>query len=519
MLDAALENSKRMIAALRRPEAFEHAVRDVRVVETHISWVLLTGETAYKIKKPVRFGFVDFSTLEKRQFCCLEQLRLDSRLAPDLYLDVVPITGTFAAPRFGGAGEPIEYALRMKEFPANALLSDVAGRSELSPEIVDALADEIACFHQSIGIADAASEHGTPEAVWRPVFECLTPLRTLPELGPRVDRLETWCRGEFSALEDAISDRKAGGFVRECHGDMHLGNMVLLDRDVLIFDGIEFNASLRWIDVMSEVAFVVMDLDDRGHVESGWRLLNGYLEQTGDYAGLTVLRFYLVYRALVRAKVAVLRLGQLAAGDARRSACEDECCEYMQLAERFTQSTHPALMITYGVSGSGKTVGSELVVAELGALRIRSDVERRRSSAGNASERYSAQSVNATYDRLCELAGSILKAGFSVIVDATFLIASQRRRFHELAAQRGVPFRILRFEAREATLLQRVTRRLERGADASEAGADVVRAQLTTREPLTERESALTIRVDTESAGAMTELVERLRSSLSHGVP
>jgi aminoglycoside phosphotransferase family enzyme len=278
-----------LIEALRSPVAYRDPVDRVQVVETHISWVLLTGSLAYKIKKPVALGFVDFSTLERREFYCREELRLNRRLTPELYLRVVPITGTPDSPHVDGIGEPIEFAVEMREFPQDALLSHVLQRQQLSPAHIDALAQEVAEFHGRAAAAAAETPFGTLESIRHSLEELFEGVEVGSQYAAAIQQLHQWCREELMNRKDELETRREQGFVRECHGDMHLGNMLLWNDRPVLFDCIEFNEDFRWIDVMSDLAFTVMDLEDRGSPELAHRFLNAYLEHTGDYAGFMVL--------------------------------------------------------------------------------------------------------------------------------------------------------------------------------------------------------------------------------------
>lgn len=483
-----MADSARLIQSLLHPEAYPHPVTRIELCETHISWVLLTGPFAYKIKKPVNFGFVDFSTLERRRFFCEEELRLNRRLAPQLYEAVVPITGTPEQPILDGRGEPLEFAVRMKQFSQEGLLSHLLERGELLPSHIDELARKVAEFHARIAVADSNSPFGTPERVRQPVRENFRHLlATNDALREQIRHLDAWCAQEFARREADFARRKESGCVRECHGDMHLGNMVLLDGAVTVFDGIEFNEAFRWIDVLSEVAFTAMDLRDRGRADLSARFLNASLEHTGDYAGLSVLRYYLVYRAMVRAKVAALRLRQ-----EDQPRLREEYRGYLDLAEWYTQPPTPKLLITHGLSGSGKTTGTQALVEADGAVRLRSDVERKRlfgldpsvHEPRRAGELYSAAATERTYARLAELAEAVIHAGFNVVVDATFLKRAQREQFRRLAERLRVPFQILDFPADEATLRKRLLQRKRQGGDASDATLAVLERQLRTQEPL-----------------------------------
>ena len=303
-----------LIRSLDNPACYDHAVGAVSRIETHISHVLLTGAFAYKLKKPLNLGFLDFSTLDKRRHACEEEIRLNRRLAPDIYLGVVPITGTPGHPRINGAGEAFEYAVKMRQFPPDATLDRVDAQGQLSARHIEAIAVTIARFHQAdCARAGAESGWGAPQQVCQPMvqnFLHIRPMLTDPADLQTLDSLQRWCEAEHARLSPILATRKRDGFIRECHGDLHLGNLAWVDDQLLVFDCLEFNPDLRWIDIQSEVAFCYMDLMQRGHTGFAWLFLNRWLETTGDYAGLALLRYYAVYRALVRVKVAVLRAGQ-----------------------------------------------------------------------------------------------------------------------------------------------------------------------------------------------------------------
>lgn len=501
-----LQPTESLIAALQSPDAYPHPVDEVHLMETHISWVLLAGEYAYKLKKPIRLDFLDFSTLEQRRHFCHEELRLNRRLAPELYLDVVPITGSPVDPRLGGEGPPLEYAVRMRRFPQERLLSTMIAAGTLRPEHIDLLAVEAAEFHAALPPVPAGAPWGTAEVVEREARDNLDALDQSvrdPRLRTQLKQLRRWTEEEFRRRRGDLASRRRSGAIRECHGDMHLGNMVLQDGRVVIFDGIEFSAELRWIDVLSEAAFVVMDLEDRGRSDYARRFLNAYLERTGDYDGLPVLPFYLVYRALVRAKVAAIRAAQRC-DDQERPPADAETAGYIDLAVSLTQSRQPRLCITHGPSGSGKTTGSGRAVEAWGAVRVRSDVERKRlfqsplrspPGVGTDPALYSDSATERTYARLADCAAGIVRAGFPAIVDATFLRAADRRRFRELAQGLNVPFGILDFTADPAVLRQRLRDRAAAAHDASDADERVLEHQLQTREPLSADEVAEFVRI------------------------
>jgi len=491
--DAGRRDQAKLVAALQQPGCFEGGARRVTALETHISFVLLTGPFAYKIKKAVDFGFLDFTTLASRRFFCEEELRLNRRLAPALYLEVVPITGSADAPRVGGRGPVIEYAVKMREFAQDALASRLLARGELAPRDIDALAATVARFHGAIHAAAPGAGFGSPEGIRRAASDNFTALRPLadPDERARLDALAAWTAREYAARRGALLARVEEGRVRECHGDLHLGNVARVDGELTIFDCIEFNPAYRWIDVMSEAAFTTMDLEHRGRADLARRFLNAYLERTGDYGGLRILRFYLVYRALVRAKVARLRAAQL--GEEARRESIDDAGAHLRLAEACAAPSRAAIVIAHGLSGSGKTALSQALLESLMAVRVRSDVERKRLHGLPVRERdrtgiddglYAQAATEATYARLAAVAREIVGGGFVAIADAAFLKRWQRDLFRRLAAELAVPFAIVDFTASEAVLRERVARRASADADASDADLAVLEHQLRSREPL-----------------------------------
>ena len=518
-----------MIEALRDPTRYPHAVERVEVLETHISWVLLAGDYAYKVKKPVDLGFLDFSTLAARRFYCDEELRLNRRTAPRLYLEVVAITGSESAPQVGGEGEAIEYAVKMRRFPQEALLSRMAQGGTLGAAHVDALARGIAAFHARIARADQAGRFGSGAEVLAPAIQNFDQIEALIGADadvPELERLRGWTQDEHARLRAAFEARKREGYVRECHGDLHLGNIALIDGVPTPFDGIEFNEALRWIDVMSEIAFLVMDLHDRRLPRLAYRFLSAYLEDTGDYAGLAVLRFYLVYRAMVRAKVACIRVHQQGLPGEDRRRAEREYLDYLRLARALAPGPKRALIVMHGLSGSGKTTVAQYLLETYGAVRIRSDVERKRLLGLEAGARtgsalgagiYAAGLTARTYERLANLSRAILAAGYPAIVDAAFLARAQREVFAGLARDMDLPFAIAACEAPEAVLRERVASREREAKDASEAGLNVLEHQLATWEPLSDAERRSCVAFDSreEPWAAATALAERLGLPLS----
>ena len=494
-----LSYQQRLVHALCASGYFAH---HPKIEETHISWVLLTGHDAYKIKKSVDLGFLDFSTLEKRHFFCAEELRLNRRLAPRLYLEVVAIGGSPEEPVLGK--EPaIEYAVHMRRFSRAGMMDRMLARGRLSNEHIDRLAAVVAGFHASLPPASEDAPYCAVSEIEKAAFDNFS---QLPQLLGEPDDLallkavrETSTQA-YSECEALFRQRAADGCVRECHGDLHLGNIVVLDGDPTPFDCIEFSPALRWIDVISEISFTVMDLLRRGRPHFAWRLLNAYLEITGDFSGIGVLRFYLAYRAMVRAKIAAIRTAQRGS---RKGAGLKSCLGYLRLARSCLTRRRPAVIITQGLPGCGKSTFAQLALERLGAIRIRSDVERKRlfgltaladSKALTDADIYSEEATHRTYARLQELARKIIAAGFTVIIDAAFILRSERETFRALALELGVPFVIAHVETDAALLAERLALRSSQRKDPSEADISVVKKLQVVQEPLQqhEREVAVT---------------------------
>jgi aminoglycoside phosphotransferase family enzyme/predicted kinase len=519
--ESAIEIQRRLVAALRDPALYPHPAPAISIIETHISFVLLTGHYAYKIKKAVDLGFVDYTNLQRRLFYCEEEIRLNRRLAPTLYLEVVHIGGDAKNPRLGDDSAPIEYAVKMVEFPQDCLLDHVLERNALTSRHIDRLSITIAGFHATIPMVGPGNSHGNAAAVQAPMLQNFDQLRAMAATSDGLDDLnaiETWSSATYRRLESVFAARHDHGFIRECHGDLHLGNMLLRNEDVEVFDGIEFNEDLRWIDVINEVAFLVMDLSERGRPDFGWRFLNDYLEISGDYDGIRLLPFYLVYRAVVRAKVARFRSQQEEERDAALAAYRT----YLGYARRVIAPLPAALIIMHGLSGSGKSHVARIVSERIGAIRIRSDVERKRlhglaplahSDSRLSGGIYDETATLNTYRRLVDMARTITTAGLPVVVDAANLLHWQRDRFHGLAMELEIPFLIVDCLASKDVLRQRLVARDLGKGDASEATLAVLRSQQRTADPLSAGEAPATLAIDT-SATDMSPAVEELKRRL-----
>ena len=484
-------------------ELYDHPAPNLSFIETHVSWVILTGKYAYKIKKPVNFEFLDFSTLEKRKYYCEEELRLGQQFASEIYLAIVPITGTIAQPQINGTGPILEYAIKMCEFPQENLLSTLLKQGHLTENIIDQLGELIADFHKKTPVAAQNSRFGLPSEIHAPAiqnFEQIVPLLSNPTDINQLERLEIWTNRQFQQHHTLLKERKKQGFIRDCHGDLHLANIILYNNKPLLFDRLEFNEDLRWTDVIADLAFLMMDLTEKKKIGFANQLVNTYLHSTGDYQGLALLPYYLVYRAIVRAKIALFRLEQPGLSDKEHKKIQKEYYNFIKLAELYTLPSKPCLIITHGFSGSGKTTTAKNSVNYCGAIQISSDIIRKQlfhiplhtsSNSGLNSGIYTTQATKETYKKLETLAEVIIKANFTVIVDAAFLKHSQRDSFYKLANRLKVPFYILHCKENDSEIQQRIKKRLN-SVSVSEADLTILTQQKKNNDPLTNLEKKLT---------------------------
>lgn len=513
------EFPQHLVDGLARPDAYPHPVESVERVETHISWVFLAGEYAYKLKKPLDLGFLDFREHDRRVHYCEEELRLNSRLAPDLYLEVVGVRCTPEGCAISAMDHDAEPAVRMRRFPSAAQLDRLLDAGRLDAAALEEFAASLARFQQSLPPARRDDGYGHAAAVTRPAlvnFDALSG-HTHGEAGQAtLAQLEEWTRSQARILAPRFEARLDAGFVREGHGDLHLANMVLLDGKIAAFDGIEFDPSLRWIDVQSEVAFLLMDLEARGHGSLGWQFYNAWLAASGDYDGIALLPWYLAYRHMVRAKIAAIRLGQSGVSDDEAESVRQRLARHVELAAGHARPATPRLILMHGASGSGKSYLARRLAPQLPAAWVRSDLERKRlhgleptaaASAELGAGLYAAAASARTYARLGDIARTTLAAGCSLVVDAAFLESERREAFLELGLEQGARPVVLACHASPEVLRRRVATR--RG-DPSDAGLEVLEAQLARPIAIGPLESRYRVNVDTTGEVDLDALAQRL---------
>jgi uncharacterized protein len=495
-----------MVDALRDPAAWPWPATRVELAETHISWVFLAGEYACKFKKPLDLGFLDFSDAGRRTHFCREELRINARLAPEIYLDLVGVERSPDGWRVGPWREGAEPGVRMRRFPDEARLDRQLAEGLLDAPALEQFAMELARFQRAWPPARPGDGFGDAATVARPALAnfAALPGESLPETPrERLGELEAWTRQQATALAPEFERRLAGGFVREGHGDLHLANLVRLDGRILAFDGIEFDPALRWIDLQSEVAFLLMDLESRGAARLGWAFYNAWLAALGDYDGLALLRWYLVYRHLVRAKIDGIRCAQPDLPPGELAHLRERQGAHIDLAFAHAHPRQPLLVLMHGLSGSGKSRLARRLAPRLQAAWVRSDLERKRlhgldplapAGADLGEGLYDPASSRRTYQRLAEIARTALQAGVSLVVDAAFLELEQRETFVRLALEHGGRPMVLACEAPAELLRKRVAMR--RG-DPSDATLAVLEAQLRRPQESSPLEARYRIAVDT----------------------
>ena len=479
--------------------------------------MLLTGEFAYKLKKPVRFSFVDFSTLERRAHFCREELRCNRRFALSLYLDVVAVTrGSDGRLVVAGDGEVVEWAVKMRQFAADAQLDRMLERGDLEGGMLVTFGRSLAARHGSLP-ARRADPAELQERVLAPAEENYDDVLSLDWVAahrPLLERSRAAMRRQVERHRTLLERRLETGCIRECHGDLHLSNLVLLDEGVTAFDCLEFNPALRWIDPQSDVAFLFMDCLVRERPDLAYGFLDGYLDSAGDYEGATLLPFYASYRSMVRAKVAALRRGQAEPGQA--GALEDRFQRHLSWSDRWLERAPGRLVLMCGLSGSGKSYLAERLAPRLPAVRLRSDVARKALAGLRPTDRapddvgrglYDAAHTRGVYDWLVMLAGDLLQSGEHVIVDATFLEEERRRPFLELARSLEQPAVIVHCDAARHVLEHRMGLRAGEGSDPSDAGPAVLQHQMR----VFEAPRAGALRVNTERSPEHQELEELAR--------
>jgi uncharacterized protein len=539
--DLMSESLPHTLEGLLAASAYSHPIGSVELVTTHISWVLLAGDYAYKIKRPVRYPFIDLTSLERRRFLCEEELRLNRRFAPELYIEVCKVVAADGGVRMessgsaGAAGHApnveaiLDYAVRMLRFSRAEELDRLLDARRIDPHELESFGHELAQTHARLPAAPATSSWGRPEEVQahllRNLLECADAAGVFGS-STQILALRDALQARLAVATSWMAVRRGSGRIRECHGDLHSRNIVRIRGRLVPFDCLEYDPALRWIDTADEIAFLTSDMKARGRPLRAHAFRTGYVAESGDYHACRVLALYEAHRALVRAKVAALSAAQSEDAGARNTLRREHVRLVTFAAEALAPKT-PRLLLMSGLSGSGKTWLARQLAERLSAVHIRSDVERKRRAGLRAlasshsrlsAGLYSPEATAALYEDLARAADDVLSGGIPAIVDATFLERGQRARFAGLAASRGIPLHLILCEAPEPVLRARITERSRAGSDPSEAGLDVLAWQSAHAEPATADEGIHVIRVDTAGSDALDPTLRSIGGALS-GLP
>jgi len=503
-----------LIQQMMQPEFYSHRVAEpIQLIQTHVSYVLLTGDYAYKVKKPVNFGFLDFSTLEKRHHFCQEELRLNQRGAAELYLEVVPITKADGAFHLNGAGEVVEYTIKMKQFPEGTLFSDLFDQGNLTGELLERLAKVLAKFHAKAETNDYIRSFGTVSQIRQAIDENYEQTEKYvggPQTQQQFDETQHYTDRLFAEQEALFNSRIENNWIRECHGDVHLRNIALWQNEILLFDCIEFNEPFRFVDVMFDIAYIVMDLDARDRSDLSNGFLNAYVEQMGDWEGLQVLPLYLSRQSYVRAKVTSFLLDDPSVPEAMKTQFAETASRYYRLAWDYTKPRQGSLTLMSGLSGSGKSTVARQLAQKSGAIHIRSDAVRKHLAGVSLDERggdelYTPEMTQKTYDRLLDLGILLAKQGYSVILDAKYDRQPLRQAVIAQAQAHNLPLKIVYCAAPLSVLEERLR---DRTGDVSDATADLLSKQH--MDPFSDAEQPYLITLDTtrDLETQLTELKE-----------
>lgn len=488
---------RNMIKSLLKTDAYPEAADSVELIQTHVSWIFLAGDMAYKIKKPVDFGFLNFSTIDRRRFYCHEEIRLNSRLCPDIYLGVVEVREAPGGAAFTGPGQVIDYAVKMRRLPAERMLDRLVERGEATLDDMRAVAKVIAAFHQAAATSPAISVYGQLERImanWQENFAQSAANSHTPLSPPELEVIRDWVTSVIENRTGIFDKRIAGGFIRECDGDIHLENICLTGGQIYIFDCIEFNERFRYCDTAADVAFLLMDLDYHRRHDLAEAVLDEYLAASGDVGLCDVIVFYKLYRAFVRGKVESLRQSDAGIEQEERERAGMRAAAYFRLARGYIerQRLKTTLFITCGQTGSGKSTLASQLSFELGIKTYNSDWVRKQM-AGLAPDTvlrvpfetglYSPAASEATYAELLRLAEIELVSGRSVIIDACFIGREQRRPFSLLAGRLAVPCIVLKCSCTDQEQHRRLVERMTAGESVSDGRPEILELQRRSFQP------------------------------------
>lgn len=498
-----------LLKSLLTPSAYKEPTNSVHLLQTHVSYLFITDHYVYKIKKPVDFGFLNFTTLDQRRFYCNEEVRLNRRLCPGVYLGVVEVREKAGKATFAGAGEIIDYAVRMKRLPEERMLDRLLAEGKVTDADMRRVARTVAKFHLGAERGPDIDPYGSLECIranWEESFQQVADFVEITLTSRDLRLIREWAEGYMAENSELFAKRVADGFIRECDGDIHLEN-ISLSEEVCIFDCIEFNHRFRYSDTAADIAFLLMDLEYHGQRHFAEVFLGEYLMVTGDREIVRILDFYKVYRAVVRGKVTSFRLNDPAIPEPEREAARETACRYFRLARGYVlrRQLPPTLFITCGLMGSGKSRVATQLAWELGLDSTNSDVTRKeltgvplefhnRTAYGEGI--YTQAITEATYRDMLTSAEASLVSGRGIIVDAGFRSKEYRAMFHRMADRIGVPFTIIQTDCPEETVRRRLDDRQKRPQEVSDGRWELFHRQKEGLEPPASDEGQL-IFVDT----------------------
>jgi len=512
------------IKSLLQPAAYPEPVADVRLIQTHVSWIFLAGKFAYKIKKPVNFGFLDFSTLDRRRFYCQEELRLNRRLCPEIYLDVIKVRETPDGAAFYGEGLVLDYAVKMIRLPDERMTDRLLAEGRLSGADVKSIAETVAVFHKQALTGGEIDSFGSLEMIkrnWAENFQQAEEFTGITISQQDLGLIRVWAEQFMAAKAELFNRRVADGFIRECDGDLHLENICLTDR-VCIFDCIEFNSRFRNSDTAADIAFLTMDLEFHGRRDLARIFLKEYIAASGDAGVSDLVDFYSVYRAFIRGKVESFRLKDPGIPRVEKEAAKEKALNYFRLArgyilrERLAQS----LVVISGLSGSGKSTIATALAIELGAELLSSDRIRKELAGVPLLQHshdeygcglYSPVVSEATYRELLVRADSFLAAGQSVIIDATCQKRGVRESLHRLAARHGVPLYLFVADAPEEIIRSRLVERFNKGTAISDGRWEIYLRQKEEFEPILDSEGD---KLAVDSSASLNDTLDVILSAM-----
>ncbi|GJD17731.1 hypothetical protein RIVM261_026870 [Rivularia sp. IAM M-261] len=492
-----------LIQQMQQPGFYPHPCQEpIQLIQTHCSYVLLTGDYVYKLKKPVDFGFLNYSTLELRRHFCHEELRLNQRGAAELYLEVLPIYQSNEQYQFGATGDAVEYALKMRQFPDDGLFSTMFESGKINESYIEDLGRVVARYHGKTETSDYISSFGTVPKVREAFdqnYEQTVNYIGGPQTQQQFDETQQYTNKFFAERNELFQSRMKNNFIRECHGDLHMRNICLWHNQILLFDCIEFNEPFRFVDVMYDVAFTVMDLEARGRKDLANIFLNTYVEQTGDWEGLQVLPLYLSRQAYVRAKVTSFLLNDPGVPAAVKEESASSAAAYYTQAWEYTHSSTGRLILMSGVSGSGKSTTARYLARQIGAIHLRSDAVRKHLGGvglyeRGGSELYTSEMTTKTYTRLIDLGVMLASIGFNVILDAKYDRVNLRSDAINKATEKGISLQIIQCTAPVEVLNERLS---SRSGDIADATVDLLSSQLQSSEAFTASEKSYIKILDT----------------------